>query len=86
MARERFETTEPSVAAEYLSRHGIRATIKINDDTFSLPDHLIAAECEVFEPDYIVMGAYGRGRFVEMFGGVTKRMLTRSAVPLILGH
>jgi nucleotide-binding universal stress UspA family protein len=33
------------------------------------------------------MGAYGHSRIREaLFGGVTRRMLTTSALPLILGH
>jgi hypothetical protein len=32
------------------------------------------------------MGAYNHGRLLELFGGVTKRMLANSALPLVLGH
>ena len=32
------------------------------------------------------MGAYGRGRLREAFGGVTKRMLSDSELPLLLSH
>jgi nucleotide-binding universal stress UspA family protein len=32
------------------------------------------------------MGAYSHGRLLEAFGGVTKRMLNKSNLPLVLGH
>jgi nucleotide-binding universal stress UspA family protein len=33
------------------------------------------------------MGAYGHGRLTEaLFGGVTRRMLAESSIPLVLGH
>jgi nucleotide-binding universal stress UspA family protein len=34
----------------------------------------------------MLMGAYGHGRLVETFGGVTKHFLAQANVPLILGH
>lgn len=86
MAREGGEQTDPTEAAEYLSRHGIHATVRIVEEGPSDPDALIADECRRWHADYVVMGAYSRGRLMEAFGGVTKRMLDNSAVPLVLGH
>lgn len=86
MVRDNAERTDPSEAAEYLSRHDIHATVKLVDDRMRIPDVVIEEESDEWKPDYIVMGAYGRGRLVEMFGGVTKRMLGRSKWPLLLGH
>jgi nucleotide-binding universal stress UspA family protein len=80
------EGEEPTQAAEYLSRHGIHATIREVADDRTPPDRLIAAEAAEWKADYVVMGAYNRGRLAEIFGGVTKRLLTDSAVPLVLGH
>ncbi|PZU07839.1 universal stress protein [Sphingomonas sp.] len=86
MARDGAEQTEPREAAEYLSRHGIHASIRIVDDGLTAADELIADEAANWHADYILMGAYGRGRLMETFGGVTKRMLAHSKLPLILGH
>jgi nucleotide-binding universal stress UspA family protein len=86
MVRDGGEKTEPEEAAEYLSRHGIHASVRIVNDDLTAPDYLIAAECERWQADYVVMGAYSHGRLLETFGGVTKRMLSDSKIPLILGH
>ena len=49
-------------------------------------DECIAAECERWRADYVVMGAYGRGAWRETFGGVTRRLLADSDIPLLLCH
>ncbi|MGE4303123.1 MAG: universal stress protein UspA [Novosphingobium sp.] len=77
---------EPAEAAAYLSRYGIHAVIREVDDRHHAADQLIAAECGRCAADYVVMGAYSRGRMMEAFGGVTRRMLASSTLPLILGH
>lgn len=89
MARDDDEDearTDPEKAATYLSRHGIHASVKIAGKTKDRADAMIAGEAESWRADYIVMGAYGRGRLRETFGGVTKRMLIDSKLPLLLGH
>lgn len=86
MARDGAEQTEPTEAAQYLSRHNIHASIRIVDDGLTAADQLIADEAANWHADYILMGAYGRGRLMETFGGVTKRMLANSKFPLLLGH
>lgn len=78
----------PSVeAVEYLSRHGITAEIHahvaakgdVANEILDLADRLSAA--------YIVMGAYGRSPLRErLLGGVTRAMLSRSPLPLLLAH
>lgn len=73
-------------AATYLSRHGIDSRIDHRD-----PETNVAAEllrlCVDRHPSYCVMGAYSHARIREsLFGGVTRRMLAESPVPLILGH
>lgn len=84
--RDGSERTEPTEAAEYLSRHGIHATVRIIDDGLTAADKLINEECARWSADYVVMGAYGRGRLIEAFGGVTKRMLATSERPIVFGH
>lgn len=86
MVRDGSERTEPTEAAEYLSRHGIHAEVRILEDNLTAADKLIADEAARWGADYVLMGAFGRGRLMEAFGGVTKRMLAHSKVPLVLGH
>lgn len=86
MVRDRAERTDPAEAAEYLSRHDIHASIRIIEGDLRGPEMLIEEECVNWQADYVLMGAYGRGRLVEAFGGVTKWMLGKAKTPLILGH
>jgi len=86
MVRDGGDRTEPREAAEYLSRHDIHANVRVVEDDGRTPDARIREESASWRPDYIVMGAYGRGRLTETFGGVTKRMLGKAEWPLILGH
>jgi nucleotide-binding universal stress UspA family protein len=74
-------------AAAYLSRHGVHATIvraaTEGDDAGTVL--LAKANSEKF--DYLVMGGFGHSRFYEAaFGGVTRRLLTHSQIPLFLAH
>jgi nucleotide-binding universal stress UspA family protein len=77
---------DPADAAAYLSRYGISAETRMIDRGGDRVDRLIAEECRRWRADYVVMGAYGRGQWREVFGGVTKRMLRDSAVPLLMCH
>jgi nucleotide-binding universal stress UspA family protein len=52
----------------------------------SVADALIGA-AESWAPAYVVMGAYGHSRVREfLLGGVTRDMLMRSPVPLLMAH
>jgi len=86
MVRDSEERLPPDDAARYLSRHGIHADIRVIDDATTPADRIILDEARKLGSDYIVMGAYGRGRLREVFGGVTRRMLAGSPLPLVLGH
>lgn len=70
-------------AATYLSRHGIHAEI-IRWPEGRVAEGLIAlAQTQ----DWIVMGAFGHSRLREaLFGGVTRRLLQESPIPLLLAH
>lgn len=74
-------------AAAYLSRHGIHA--RIDRDVpleWTVVDALLAA-CRDRNPAYCIIGASGHSRLRErLLGGVTRRMLAESPVPLLLGH
>ncbi|GLT02480.1 universal stress protein [Sphingobium jiangsuense] len=85
-ATEKSNQLSPAAAAQYLSRHGIRAEIDLVERGSRNADDLIAEAAASAQADYVLMGAYGRGRLRETFGGVTKRLLSSSKLPLILGH
>jgi nucleotide-binding universal stress UspA family protein len=84
--RDGAKQVNPEQAGAYLSRHGIHAAVRAIDDGLHAVDEHINTESEAFKADYVVMGAYSRGRLMETFGGVTKRMLGRAKLPLLLGH
>jgi nucleotide-binding universal stress UspA family protein len=74
--------------AAYLSRHDVHATIqqRKTDGMVSTSSRLLEIAAGM-HADYIVMGAYGHSRLTEaILGGVTRSMLMRTAVPLILAH
>ena len=73
-------------AAAYLARYGIKAETKLAGLDGARVEARIAAECESWRADYVVMGGFGRGAWREAFGGVTRSLLDRSRVPLILCH
>lgn len=74
-------------AASYLSREDIHAVVRREHlDGHPVADRL-CAESRNHRYAYIVMGGFGHSRLREaMFGGVTRRMLSESPVPLLLVH
>ncbi|MFP5455227.1 MAG: universal stress protein [Alphaproteobacteria bacterium] len=76
-----------SDAATYLSRHGIHVVVRAEKGTNRSVAETLLAGIAADRSDYLVMGAYGHSRFAEaIFGGVTKRLLDESPVPLFLVH
>jgi nucleotide-binding universal stress UspA family protein len=74
-------------AAEYLSRHGIKPTICRRAALTDIASTVILAELKIAKADYLVMGGFGHSRLKEaVLGGVTRRMLCNSPVPLFLAH
>lgn len=87
MARAPRSAATANEAVDYLARHGIHANLRYATKDSAYPvDRIIEDECLHGHADYVLMGAYGRGRFMETFGGVTKRMLTHGSLPLLLSH
>lgn len=74
-------------AAVYLSRHGVEpVVVQRRASSLSTADALLA-EAMAEGASYIVMGAFGRSRLVEaLFGGVSREMLTKSSIPLVMAH
>ena len=74
-------------AAAYLSRHDIHPTVIKVDPEFDVASGVIFAKAGSGKFDYLVMGGFGHPRFLEaLFGGVTRRMLTQSPIPVLLAH
>jgi nucleotide-binding universal stress UspA family protein len=81
---EQFPVTD---AATYLSRHGINAEIAVAAKGDQSVEERLLAEAHAWAPDFLVMGAYGHGRWREtLFGGVTRFMLGALGIPVLLAH
>jgi len=89
-----------SAAIEFLKRHGLLAKsqcgphhdrhisdgYKVTQDGNSIASALIDS-VEEFHAAYLVMGAYGHSRAREfLLGGVTRNLIDRCPVPLLLAH
>ena len=74
-------------AASYLSRHGIHPLVVKAPAGTEVASTIILAKANTEKFDYLVMGGFGHCNFVEtLFGGVTRRMLTKSSIPVLLAH
>lgn len=72
--------------AAYLARHDIHATTDVIPKNGHVSDKLLEMAWSN-DAGYIVMGAYGRPRIVEMvLGGETRRMLHQTKIPVIFAH
>ena len=73
--------------AIYLSRHGVTPRILRKELLRGDVGTLILDEVRQQHADYVVMGGFGHARFVQaLFGGVTRRMLDKCPVPILLAH
>lgn len=74
-------------AATYLSRHGVSADIAVAEKGDVSIEERLLAEANAWRPDFLVMGAYGHGKWREtLFGGVTRFLLGEIGVPVLLAH
>ncbi len=74
-------------AAALLSRHGIHALVVRELPGRDVAEDVILRVVGEREIDYVVMGGFGHSRAREaIFGGVSRKMLTDSPVPLLLAH
>jgi nucleotide-binding universal stress UspA family protein len=79
--------TDLNEPASYLSRHGIHPDTQHVYDERRTAAEAIMDECALWGADWCLMGAYGHNRVREaLIGGVTRRLLSESPVPLVLGH
>lgn len=77
----------PVEGCRYLALHGVKAEIH-DAQREDRPIHeVLLGAATTLGAGYIVMGAYGHSRLREaVLGGVTRRMMQESPVPLLLGH
>jgi nucleotide-binding universal stress UspA family protein len=77
----------PTEACEYLARHNVASELhECQRHGRAVADSLLEAASGL-GGGYVLMGAYGHSRLREaMLGGVTRAMLHKSSLPLVLGH
>ncbi len=72
---------------DYLARHGIDAQARRIDASDDAAARAILGAADGLGAGLIVMGAYSRTRLSEVIlGGVTRRVLLRSPVPVLMAH
>lgn len=77
----------PTEAATYLSRHGVTCElVELHPGHAPVTDSVLEA-AEVRKAGLLLMGAYGHSRLREnILGGVTRGMLQKARLPLLLAH
>jgi len=81
------ERAGDTALAEYLAGHGIGARVQRIAGADPDAGELILSHAADVGADLIVMGGYGRGRLTEMvWGGVTRTMLEKMTVPVLMAH
>lgn len=73
--------------AEALARHGIEPEVRALPGRRSNAGLEILAQCEEFDADLLVMGAYGHSRLREyVFGGTTETVLNDCRIPILVSR
>lgn len=84
--REKADDFPARDAACYLSRHGVHAQVHDEERKGSVTDAIENAAARL-GAGLIVMGVFGHSRLRELLlGGVSRDLLDRSQVPLLLAH
>jgi len=79
---------QPAVAdlLQFLSRHGVQATFERNITDIDVADALLSRISDL-GADLLVMGGYGHSRLRELvLGGVTRQILAKMTVPVLMAH
>jgi nucleotide-binding universal stress UspA family protein len=72
---------------EHLSRHGLDATLNVQQAGGISTSDIILNTCAQTDAGLLVMGAYEHSRFSEMIlGGVTRDVVARSHIPVLMSH
>ena len=73
--------------ADYLKAHGVASVSSGISDPDSSPAQAIITQAADMHADLIVMGAYGHMRLREIIlGGVTRELLKKAPLPLLMAH
>lgn len=80
--------TQPGAdLAASLVRHGVNAKTALANSTSSSDGEALLRSVADHGSDMLVMGCYGRPRFLEfVMGGVTKHVLAHMSVPVLMAH
>ena len=71
----------------YLRRHRVVAAVRHIDDADADVGELLLAQAQGVGADLMVMGAYGHTALRErMLGGVTRTILTKATMPVLMSH
>lgn len=77
----------PLAVASYLSRHGVKAELHERTAAGGSTSDTLLATARELDSGLLVMGGYGRSRAMEfLLGGVTRRLLGNSEIPLLMAH
>lgn len=72
---------------EHLSRHGIDAELSVQPPGGIATSDIILNTCAETDAGLLVMGAYEHSRFAEIImGGVTRDIVAKSHVPVLMSH
>ena len=86
--RARSESGEPGAdIAAHLARHGVQAEVRFVPKGDSGVTGTLVDEARYCGAELMVLGGYGHSRFSEwMLGGVSRDIVTASAIPLLFSH
>lgn len=80
------DAPNPSEMSGWLLRHGVQANVERSATSMRFADALLD-RTEVLGADLLVMGGYGHARLRErMLGGVTREVLARATLPVLMAH
>ena len=80
------EPSELDSPREWLGRHGVRIDAHLQATGTDVGDALLSRASE-FAANMLVMGAWGHSRLAErLLGGVTRTILSRMSVPVLMAH
>lgn len=80
------DAPHPAALSGWLLRHGVQASVERLATPLRIGDALLD-RAEVLGTDLLVMGGYGHARMQEQWlGGVTRDVLTRTGIPLLMAH
>ncbi|KQX31913.1 universal stress protein [Variovorax sp. Root434] len=80
------DAPDPEDLSGWLLRHGVQASVERLVTSLRISDALLD-RADVLGSDLLVMGGYGHARAQEqLLGGVTREVLMRTSVPLLMAH